>query len=144
MKKTKLFLFTLCLISVLVLLVSCNEENYNEGFSVKTPSRATATTEASATSDGISDSTESGATLAPTATPTMNENEFGEEVLLPTPPADEDTDTDATANVTGDSSDVTTTGTPSAETATPTQQPVTQVTPAEKTGINLPPIWFNK
>lgn len=137
MKKTKLFLFTLCLISVLVLLVSCGGENYNEGFSVKTPARATASGEASGTSDGVSDSTESGATSAPTATPTMNKDEFGQEVVFPTLPID----TDLESNTTAPGSSAPTTETPSTETAQPTQKPVI-VTPAQKTGINLPPVWF--
>ena len=140
MKKAKLFLFTLCLIGALVLLVSCNEENYNEGFSVKTPSRATESPTSSQAEVTVNptDSTSSSATAIPTITPTMNKEEFGGEVFLPTPPPDTD------AEVTGDISNTPVTEAPSVETAVPTQKPTLQpqLTPATKTGILLPPIWF--
>lgn len=135
MKKTKLVLFTLCLISVLVLIVSCSGENYNEGFSVKTPARATAT-------NGVSDSTSSSTTSAviPSATPTLNEYDYVEDLLPTQPPVS------ATENIA--------TNTPSTQapsnnsetpvTSVPTQQPTQKpVSPSPtKFGIDLPPIWF--
>lgn len=122
------------------MLVSCNEENYNEGFTVKTPERPTASAtnsdlEATAAPTGSVGSVE---TAVPTSTPTMNASEFGNEVLLPTPPPETDSD-ETSSSVTGT---LQTENTPSAGTATATQSPVVQVTPAERTGIMLPPIWF--
>ena len=119
------------------MFVSCSGENYNEGFSVKTPARATASGEASGTGDVVSDSTESGTTSAPTATPTMNKDEFGQEVVFPTFPID--TELESATATPGTSAAAT--ETPSNGTAQPTQTPVI-VTPAEKTGIQLPPVWF--
>jgi len=151
MKKKTLFLLTLCIAFVLCFAASCGDD---EESGRKRPANATTpgqTSSAEVTGD---------AAVTPTAQPTFNEEDAGIEDFLPTPPpatgtfAPTNPETPPT-NAPSNGSTVPTTNVPTSDatssatatpTPTPTQQPTQKPTqqPANRTGIELPPIWFNK
>lgn len=150
MKKTKLFLLTLCIVTALCFAVSCGEDNNADGSNTKPTPSATQNVSDTTAGETNSDGNTAG-TTGQTAKPTMNEEDFGVEDFLPTPPPATGTfaptnPDDPTTEVPSNGIDATTTEAPTTDsgtssTATPTQQP-TQPTLPVKTGIELPPIWF--